>query len=180
MKALIIIDIQNDYFGGGANPLSGAAEAARNAGRILEKFRRENLPVVFIKHVAARPDATFFLPGTKGVEISDTVMPAAGEIILEKHFPNSFRETGLKELLDTKGINELIVCGMMTHMCVDATVRAAKDYGYSVTLIHDACAAKDLSIDGETVKAEYVQKSFAAALNYFYAEAVTTDKYLKQ
>ncbi len=180
MKALILIDIQNDYFRGGVNPLNGAEEAGSNAGRLLNEFREDSQPVVFIKHVSVRPGSTFFLPGTNGVEINNLVKPEEDETVIEKNFPNSFRETRLKEFLDSKGIKDIVVCGMMTHMCVDATVRAAKDYGYNVTLVHDACAAKDLAVDGETVKAEDVQKSFIAAMNYFYAEAVTTDKYLKQ
>ncbi|MCE1165949.1 MAG: cysteine hydrolase [Bacteroidetes bacterium] len=180
MKTLLLIDIQNDYFSGGANPLSGAEKSAENAGRILAKFRADGLPVIFIKHLSVRPGSTFFLPETDGAEINDAVKPRADETVIEKHFPNSFRETGLKEFLDSHGIKEIVVCGMMTHMCVDATVRAAKDYGYDVTLIHDACATKDLMIDGVTVKACDVHNSFVAAMNYYYAEAVTTDKYLNQ
>jgi nicotinamidase-related amidase len=178
-KALLIVDIQNDYFKGGRNPLCGPDEAAENAKRILDKFRNDKLPVIYIQHIALSPTATFFLPDTKGAEIYDLIKPLAGEKIFVKHFPNSFRETGLYEYLQSKNITELVICGMMTHMCVDATVRAAKDFGFDCTLIGDACATKDMPINDEIVKSEFVHKSFLAALNYFYSKVVTTDIYLK-
>ncbi len=177
MKALLLIDIQNDYFPGGALPLHGTEKAASNARRLLDKFRDGKMPVIFIKHISARPEATFFLPGTNGVEIHETVAPAGNEVVIEKHFPNSFRDTGLDVYLKSNRIDELVVCGMMTHMCVDATVRAAKDIGYKCTLVGDACATKDLTLNGETVKAEHVHKAFLAALNYYFASVVSTDEY---
>jgi len=77
-------------------------------------------------------------------------------------------------------IEELVICGMMTHMCVDATVRAAKDFGFNCKLVADACATKDLEILGMKIKAEQVQLSFLAALNYFYAEVVNADSILNR
>ncbi|MDD5363314.1 MAG: cysteine hydrolase family protein [Ignavibacteria bacterium] len=180
MKALLIIDIQNDYFDGGRNPLNGSMQAAENAKKILDKFRNDKLPVIYIQHIALSPSATFFLPDTKGSEIHELVKPLEGEKIFVKHFPNSFRETGLLEYLRSLNISELVVCGMMTHMCVDATVRAAKDFGFDCTLIGDACATKDMSINDEIIKSEYVHKSFLAALNYFYSKAVTADIFLQK
>ncbi len=179
-KALLIIDIQNDYFDNGTMPLAGSEEASKNAKRILESFRADRLPIVHIQHIASRSSATFFLPDTKGAEIHDNVKPAGQEKVIVKHYPNSFRETGLLEFLKSRQINDLVVCGMMTHMCVDATVRAAKDYGFNIILIGDACATKDLEINGQTVKAEEVQKSFLAALNYFYSTVVTTQQYFAE
>jgi nicotinamidase-related amidase len=179
-RALLIIDIQNDYFDKGTNPLVGSEEASENARLILEKFRTDSLPVIHIQHIALRATATFFKPNTKGAEIHDNVKPAEQEKVIVKHFPNSFRETELLEYLKSRNITDLVVCGMMTHMCVDATVRAAKDFGFNIILIGDACATKDLEIEGQTVKAGEVQKSFLAALDYFYASVKTTRQYLDE
>ncbi len=167
--ALIVIDIQNDYFEGGANPLVGSREASLWARALLEDFRARALPVVHVRHLSTRPDSTFFIPGTQGAEIHENVAPVAGEKVIEKNFPNSFRDTDLLDYLRSEGITDLVVCGMMTQMCVDATVRAAKDFGFSCTVIGDACATKDLEIGGRTVSAADVQTAFLAALNYFYA-----------
>lgn len=96
-----------------------------------------------------------------------------------KHYPNSFRKTDLLLYLKNLEINDLVICGMMTHMCVDATVRAAKDFGDDITLIGDACATKAQEINGEIVEAKAVYNSFLAALNYFYATVINTKKYLE-
>ena len=178
-KALIVIDIQNDYFDGGANPLVGSLEASLRAKTLLEDFRARSLPVVHIRHLSTRPGSTFFIPGTRGAEIHKNVAPVAGEKVIEKNFPNSFRDTDLLDHLRSEGITDLVVCGMMTHMCVDATVRAAKDFGFSCTLIGDACATKDLEVGGRSVAAAEVQTAFLAAMNYFYATVRIAEEYLE-
>ena len=176
--ALILIDIQNDYFENGTMPLAGSSEASLKARQVLDRFRSEGLPVIYIQHIASSPNSTFFLPQTKGADIHENIKPKENEKVIIKHFPNSFRETGLMEYLRSNHIKDLVVCGMMTHMCVDATVRAATDFGFNCTLISDACATRDLEINGEVVKAAEVQKSFLAALSGFYASVITTPQYL--
>jgi len=172
--ALVVIDIQNDYFPGGAMELEGAEAAGAKAGIALRNFREKKLPVIHVRHLSVRPGATFFLPGTRGAEIHASVQPAAGETVLEKNFPNSFRNTRLKDLLDSQNIKNLVVAGMMTHMCVDASVRQAADLGYKVTLLGDACATRAQSYGGETVPARQVHAAFLAALNGFYAKVLDT------
>ncbi len=178
--ALIIIDIQNDYFDKGTMTLVGSDKASENARLILDKFRADSLTIIHIQHIATKPTATFFLPNTIGVEIHKNVKPLEQEKVIIKNYPNSFRETELLDYLRTKKIKNLVICGMMTHMCVDATTRAAKDFGYNCIVIGDACATKDLEINGQKVKAEDVQKSFLAALDSFYATVKTTKQYLDE
>lgn len=144
MKALVLIDIQNDYFPGGRFSLKGMKKAARNARKVLDEFRTSGDLVVHIRHVSVKPGATFFLPDTDGAMIHELVAPLAGERVLVKHYPNSFRETGLDELLKENGVDELHIAGAMTNMCVDTTTRAAFDLGYRVKLHKDACAARPL------------------------------------
>lgn len=179
-KALLIIDIQNDYFDNGAMTLVGAEKACDNARLMLDKFRSENFPVVHVQHLATRPTATFFLPNTFGVEIHKNIQPMEQEKIITKYYPNSFRKTELLDYLKSKSITDLVICGMMTHMCVDATTRAAKDFGFNCVVIGDACATKDLEINGHLVKSTEVHHSFLAALNYFYAIVKTTGQYLAE
>jgi nicotinamidase-related amidase len=176
--ALILIDIQNDYFDNGSMPLVGSDKASDNARLILNVFRSAGLPVIHIQHIATSPAATFFLPDTRGSEIHDNVKPSGNEKVIVKHYPNSFRETELLEYLKSKNITDLVICGMMTHMCVDATTRAAKDLGFNIILIGDACATRDLELNGQIIQAEKVHQSFLAALNSFYANVMTTQQYL--
>ena len=177
-KAFLIIDIQNDYFEGGANPLIGSLEASVNAQAVLKSFREKSWPVIHIQHFSARAGSTFFVPNTVGVEIHKNVKPITGEMVIVKNYPNSFRETDLLDYLKTNHITELVICGMMTSMCVDATTRAAKDFGFDCVVIGDACATKDLEIQGKKVLATEVQKSFLAALNYYYSTVKNTQEYL--
>ena len=174
-RALVIVDIQNDYFPGGANPLDGPEAAAANAARLLERFRGSGEQIVHLKHVWDAPDATFMRPGTPGVEIYDSVAPASGEPVLQKAFPNSFIGTSLEADLRNAGAEEVVVCGMMTSMCVDATARAAADLGFTVTVAHDACATMPLSFGGVDVPAPSVHAAFLAALADGYASVVPTD-----
>lgn len=179
-EALIIIDIQNDYFPGGAMELEGPLQAGENAKKALEFFRETGRDLAHIQHLSVRPNATFFLPDTEGVNIHEVVSPAPGETIVKKYFPNSFRETELLDFLRGKGITRLIICGMMSHMCVDATTRAAFDLGFECVLIGDACATRRLVHQGVTVPAEHVHASFMAALNGVYAKVITVDEYVKE
>jgi len=158
--------------------LVGSIEAAGAAARLLATFRKASWPVYHIQHISAQPAATFFLPGTAGVDIHASVAPLPGEPVVIKHYPNSFRETDLLERFKADGISQLLVCGMMTSMCVDATVRAAFDLGFTCTIAQDACATLDLIFNGETIPARQVHGSFLAALGAVYAKIRMTDAIL--
>jgi len=177
---LIVIDIQNDYFPGGKMELEGSEQAGQVAGRLLGFFRERRLPVFHIQHIAVRPEATFFLPNSEGVEIHQSVKPLNGEIVIQKHFPNSFRETGLLQHLQRDNIQQLVVVGMMTHMCVDATTRAATDYGYECLIAHDACATRSLKFGDRVVSALDVHTSFLAALNGTYGKVMSADEIMAE
>jgi nicotinamidase-related amidase len=170
--ALLIIDIQNDYFPGGTMELVGPGAAAAKAATLLAALRKKSLPVVHMQHIATRPGATFFRPGTPGAEIHESVRPAPGETVFKKNFPNSFRETPLLEHLRAAGIANLVIAGMMTHMCVDTTTRAAADLGFACSLAHDACATKALAFNGVEVTAGNVQVSYMAGLNGLFAKVL--------
>ena len=146
-KALLIIDVQNDYFPNGNCELSKPEEALNIIKKLLGYFRKQDLPVFYIQHFSTA-QATFFVPNTDGVKIHKDIKPLDTETVIVKHYPNSFYETKLQDELMKKDITDLVVCGMMTHMCVDTTVRVAKDYGYGITLISDGCATKDLEWNG--------------------------------
>jgi len=176
--ALILIDIQKDYFPGGRMELVGSIEAAGAAERLLGAFRKASWPIYHIQHISIQPTATFFVPGTTGAKIYPSVAPLSDEPIITKNYPNSFRDTDLLSQLTENGITQLLLCGMMTSMCVDATVRAAFDLGFACTVAHDACATKDLTFDGRTIPAHEVQGAFLAPLGAVYATIRTTDSIL--
>jgi nicotinamidase-related amidase len=165
--ALLVIDIQKDYFPGGKYPLVNPLAAAQNAYMILQCFRESANHHVHIQHISLEPDATFFISGDRGTDIHDSVAHFEGEPIVYKHEPNSFLNTNLLELLKSWEIERVIITGMMTHMCVDATARAASDLGFQVIVAEDACATRDLQYGDTTIPAELVHKSFLAALKSY-------------
>ncbi len=177
--ALLIVDIQNDYFPGGKNELKGSVEAGVAAKKLLEGFREKQMPVIHVQHISTRSGATYFLSGTAGVEFNANVKPRSDEPVVIKHYPNSFRDTGLQEMLMRMGIERLVICGMMTHMCVDSTTRAAFDHGLACIVAHDACTTKDLVFKGEVLPAESVHRSFLGALDGMFARVASSDQVLK-
>ena len=178
--ALVIIDIQSFYFEGGRLPLVGPVEASLKAKALLERFRARGLPVVHVQHLpkeVAAPDPTGCDPQYR---IHPNVLPAPGELVIGKHFASSFRGTDLEARLRAMGVKRLVICGMQTHMCVEATTRAAADLSFEVTVVHDACATRDLSFGGTTVPAAHVHAAALAAMSGTYARVVSTEELLSE
>jgi nicotinamidase-related amidase len=159
--------------------LVGIEAAAANARILLNEFRKSDSLIVHVQHISTRPGATFFVPGTDGANISQMVAPQGNEIVVVKNYPNSFRSTSLSEILKNKTINDLTICGAMSHMCIDATTRAAFDFGFTCVVADDACATKDLSFKNKTVRASEVHASFMAALSSAYAKVLSTEEVIK-
>ena len=175
-RALVIVDIQNDYFPGGKMELVGMEAASQKAQRILELFRTKDIPIFHIQHISNRQGATFFLPGTDGAEIHESVTPKSGEPVIQKHFPNCFTATSLREQLNDLGVKEITFCGAMSHMCIDTSVRAAFDLGFRCILVSDACATRNLEFGGITIEASQVHAAFMAALSAPFAHVIEAKK----
>jgi nicotinamidase-related amidase len=179
-KALIVVDIQNDYFPDGKWPLAGAEAAADNAARIIAAARTAGDLVVHIRHEFTGENAPFFEAGSEGAQIHPKVLNRPDERVIVKNHANSFRETDLSQVLDANGITEVVIVGSMSHMCVDAITRAASDFGYKVTVVHDACASRDLEFNGVRVPAAHVHAAFMAALGFAYATISSTHDYVSE
>jgi nicotinamidase-related amidase len=161
---LVLIDIQEFYFDTTKAPLAGREEASLQAGRILEHFRETGQEVVHIKH-------------NGGGEIHEYVKPLPEETVFVKEHVSCFRETPLLGHLQATGAERLVIVGMMTHMCVEAATRAADDLGFEAILIHDACATRDLTFDGEIISAKEVHLSTLSTMKA-YASVMSTSEYL--
>ena len=170
--ALLLIDIQNDYFDGGAFPLPNIAVAAANAAILLTWARQKGIRIVHVRHEENDPATGFLLAGSPGTGIHPSVAPAPGETVVTKHYPNAFRNTALREHLE--GVDHLLVVGAMSNMCVDASARAAFDLGFRLTVVEDACAASDLDFNGRTIPDPVVHGAFMAALASAYGQVATT------
>jgi nicotinamidase-related amidase len=175
--AFILIDIQNDYFPDGKWEVHEMTAAAQNASHILKVARSKGVFVVHVRHEIPAENPPFFAKGSTGAQINSLVAPQGLEPVITKNFPNSFRDTNLKEILDAENIENVTICGAMSQMCIDGTARAAADYGYKTTVISDACAAKEQVFEGTVVPAPMVHATIMASLGT-YAAILKTDSYL--
>ena len=173
--ALILVDIQNDYFPGGKMELVDIDQVSSNARILLDQFRYKGLETFHIQHTFKDSHAGFFIPNTEGSDIHGSVDPLPSEAVIHKNFPNSFRGTNLLEQLKEKKITDLVICGAMSHMCIDATTRAAADYGFKCVVVQDACATRDVEFRGKTVSAEDVHNASMSALAFAYANVVNVN-----
>lgn len=174
-QALLVIDVQNDYFPTGKMELRHPEMALQNIKQLENYFFNHDLPIIYIQHIKHEPKATFFQVGTQGVKLHKDLKANAKSIIIEKHFPNSFYRTNLEQTLYALGVEQLVICGMMTQMCVDSTTRASNELQFNPILIKDAVATKDLTFDGKTIKADAVQASFLASLSNFACISSTAE-----
>lgn len=173
-KALLIIDIQNFYFG--KDGLKDPGQASQNARRLLDSFREKSLPVFHIRH---EKDTSKLSEEEKHiVDIHEIVKPLPGEAVISKYTPGSFKGTSLLKQLKSGNIGELVICGMMSQMCVDTTTREAFDLDFKCTVVHDACATRSFEFNGLKVPAEFVHATAMSALAFAFAKVISCDEYL--
>jgi nicotinamidase-related amidase len=177
-RGLVVVDLQNEYLPTGKLPLSGIEAAVANAIRVISDARNAGIPVFHVRHESDNGNAPIFVKGSTGAEIQSAVAPDGDEPVIVKKHINAFRETDLKQQLDAADVQEVVVIGAMSHMCIDAVVRAAADMGYPVTVLHDACATLDLTFRGVTVPAAQAHAAMMAAFEFGYASVKSVDDYL--
>ena len=177
-RALIVVDLQNDYFPGGKWTLHEIEAAADNTAQLLAAARRQGELVVHIRHEFPTQDAPFFAPGSEGAKIHPKVLNQGDERVVVKNHINSFRETDLKAVLDSSGVTEVVICGAISHKCLDALKRAASEFRKKVSYDHDESASRDLEFEGVRVPAAQVHAAFMAALGFGYATTRSTREHL--
>lgn len=180
-QALIIIDVQNDYFPEGKFPLINTESALTNTLHLQHNFRIKKLPIFYIQHLKQGSNADFFVKNSVGAEFHPKLLPIIeeNELIIQKSYPNSFYQTDLQQKLQQHSVKQLVICGMMSHMCVDSTTRRANELGYQPILIHDACTTRDLDFDDETIPAKKVHNSFMSALAGF-AKVINCHEFIQK
>ena len=178
--ALILIDIQKgfdeeEYWGGNRNN----KDAEEKSALILNKWRELNLPIFHIVHSSQNPISRLH-ESDPGFEIKDEVKPIDGEPIIKKDVNSAFIGTDLKERLDSKGINKLVIIGLTTNHCVSTTTRMAGNFGFDTLLISDATATFDrIGINGELFDSEIIHQTTLANLNNEFAKVINTKELLE-
>lgn len=173
-RALIVIDVQNEYFPGGVWALPDAGKALPNILRLIDSAREAGDRVVFIQHVAPE-SSPVFAKGSPGGQLRPELSIAEREKTFQKTHPSAFQDTGLHEWLQQAGLEAVDVCGFMTQMCCDTTTRAAYEKGYKVRLFSDACAARDVSFNDTMIPHDVVHNTHLGSIARF-AEVLLTDE----
>lgn len=176
-KGLVVVDLQNEYLPTGKLPLTDIEGAVANAARVISQARATGVPVFHIRH-ESEEGASIFAKGSMGANIHPAVASHGDEPVIVKKHINAFRDTNLQRHLEAAGVQEVVVIGAMSHMCIDAVVRAAVDMGYEATVLHDACATLDLTFRGITVPAAQTHAAMMAAFEFGYAVVKSVDEYL--
>lgn len=148
-KALLLIDLQNDYFPGGAFPLWNTEETLNNIENAINKANAQNIPIIHIQHVANSElgIAPFFNKGTEGVNIHPRILELApNALIVVKEYADSFVNTTLEETLSSMNVTELLICGMMTQNCVTHTAISKSAEKYDVSILTDCTTTVDVMI----------------------------------
>lgn len=178
--ALILIDIQQafadpahaSYWGERNNP-----QAEANAARLLASWRMRERPVIFVRHISTNPASP--LQGA-GAEIQTIIAPQTGEPVLEKSVNSAFIGTDLEARLHSLHATHVTLCGLTTPHCVSTTARMAANLGFSVTLVHDACAAFTQNVQpswrkGQVCSAQAIHDAAIDQLHGEFAHARATD-----
>ncbi len=173
-RAIVVVDWQNEYLPIGKLPLHAVDVALDRTVEVLASARARGETVVHIRH--EQPGAPIFVPGSEGADIIPAVAPAPGERVIVKNHPNAFRDTDLQRVLDQAGIEQVVLVGAMSHMCIGATARAATDLGYDTLVVEDACATMDLEHGGLRVPAPQVHAANMAAIAFAHGRIVSAEE----
>lgn len=169
-SALVVIDCQNTYRRG-IMQLQGIEDALAEVERLLERARAAGIPIFHIMHDAGT-GTPYDIRAEIG-QICDRAAPLAGETVIVKHHPNSFWETDLDARLRALGVQNLVLAGFMTHVCVNSTARGAFNLGYNATVVGDATATRDLpGVDGSLVPAAMLKAATLAGIRDLFAVVV--------
>jgi nicotinamidase-related amidase len=165
-RALIVIDVQKDYFPGGVWALPDAERTLPHIGKLIERSRSRGEPVVFIQHVTPT-GSPVFAQGTPGMAFATGLDVRTSDPVFQKRHPSSFQETGLPAWIAQEGIGELDICGYMTQMCCDTTTREGYARGLGMRLYSDSTAARELTVDGAKLPHDMVHRVSLGALSRF-------------
>ncbi|MBI5338056.1 MAG: cysteine hydrolase [Mycolicibacterium rufum] len=169
-SVLVMIDCQNTYTHG-VMELDGVDAALDEAAELLDRARTAGIPVIHIQHDDG-PGSLYDIHGETGA-IVDRVAPRDDEPIVVKNYPNAFVQTELSDRLESLGVQNLVLAGFMTHMCVNSTARGAFNLGYAPTVVAAATATRALpGLDQETVPASAIQAASLAGIADLFAVVV--------
>lgn len=177
-QALIVIDVQNDYFEGGAMPVTYPANSFDNIKKAIIAAKDHQIPVVYVKHLCP-PGADCFAPDSFGQELHADLIALGGDHIVTKEMISSFHKTDLQDYLSSKGIDTVTIAGFMTQMCCDTTARYAAHMGYHVNFLSDGTGTLDFNNGQGHASAEELHRATLITQAHCFSNVISTDSWIR-
>lgn len=177
-RALIVVDVQNEYFDGGALPISYPPRSFEQIKTAIAKAQEEGIFTVLVQHTSLKENAGAFVRGSHLWEFHDEIKKIKPDLYIEKNHASSFVGTDLNYRLRTLGINTVTIIGYMTQNCCDATARDASQLGYNVEFLSDANGTLAFSNSAGEVSAEELHRSFLVAQAFGFSRVLTLDEWI--
>lgn len=177
-RALLVIDVQNEYFSG-AIPITYPRESMANILRAIEAAGKNNIMVIAIQHTAPQATSKTFIKGSIGWELHDDIKKASYDHLIEKKLPGSFTGTDLEAVLRDNKIETVVISGYMTQMCCDTTARQAVHLGFNVEFLSDATGTLNIENYAGSVTAQELHKSILVTQAMRFSKVVSTDDWIE-
>lgn len=178
-RALLVIDVQNEYFTG-KMPIAYPHGSIDNVVKAMETASNNQIPVIVIQHTAPQPDSKTFVKGSEGWKLHSDIEARPCDLLVEKNLPGSFTDTILESWLREKGIDTVVVVGYMTQMCCDTTARQAVHLGFKVEFLSDATGTLHVSNYAGTVTAEELHKAILVTQAMRFSKVMTTQQWMEE
>lgn len=177
-RALLVIDVQNEYFSGKL-PVTYPAGSLNNIVKAMEGANQKGIPVIIIQHTASQKDSGTFVKDSQGWKLYEAILIQKFDYLIEKNMPGSFTGTQLEKVLNDHGIDTVVISGYMTQMCCDTTARQAFHLGFTVEFLADATGTLDITNYAGTVKAEELHRAILVTQAMRFSQVISTDAWLQ-
>lgn len=177
-RALLVIDVQNEYFKGKL-PVTHPKDSFQNILKAIDSANKMEIPVILVQHSNLDKDAATFKIGTDEHDIHEEVLKRDFDKIIEKNLPGSFTGTGLKPYLNENNIETVAICGYMTQMCCDTTARQAMHLGFNVEFLSDATGTLDIFNSAGKINAEELHKAILVTQAMRFSKVITTSEWIE-
>jgi nicotinamidase-related amidase len=178
-RALLVIDIQNEYFTGKL-PVTYPAGSLTNLLSAMDAAHAHEVPVVVIQHASPQPDAAIFRKASKEWELHAEVASRPHDVVIHKSLAGSFTGTELETWLRGRGVETVVIAGYMTQMCCDTTARQAMHLGFGVEYLSDATGTLAIKNDAGEVSDEELHRAILVTQQMRFSRVMNTDDWIKQ
>lgn len=176
-RALLVIDVQNEYFTGKL-PISHPQNSLERITQAMDAAAQAEIPVVVIQHSATQANSATFRRESQEWELHSEIGKRPRAILIEKNVPGSFTDTQLEGWLREHDIDTVVVSGYMTQMCCDTTARQAMHLGFGVEFLSDATGTLAFNNSAGKVSAEELHRAILVTQQIRFSEVLPTEQWI--